>query len=273
YGIGYAIAARDAARHWPIILVGLLGKILGPVGFLQAAWAGHLPWSWGIVNLANDLIWWLPFSAILYLAYRHNTNSAAGHGPLTLPEAMVRCQSQRGATLQQLSIDRPTLVVFLRHAGCTFCREALDDLARLTHAKTADQFHLAIVHMGNPMAGTMMLRRYDLREAHQYSDPKCAMYEAFDLGRGRLHQLISPTVVLRGILSLLHGNGLGPIAGDGFRLPGVFLLQDGRVTYAYRAGRASDRPIYDEILRAHGGLTITPAGGAEVYPGISQSVV
>src|SRR5262249_18880392 len=32
YGIGYLIAARDPFRHWPIVFVGLLGKVLGPVG-------------------------------------------------------------------------------------------------------------------------------------------------------------------------------------------------------------------------------------------------
>ncbi len=34
YGIGYAIAALNPDRHWPIVLVGLLGKIFGPIGFL-----------------------------------------------------------------------------------------------------------------------------------------------------------------------------------------------------------------------------------------------
>src|SRR5215468_2521786 len=38
YGIGYACAARDPLRHWPIVLVGLLGKIFGPLGFLLSAW-------------------------------------------------------------------------------------------------------------------------------------------------------------------------------------------------------------------------------------------
>ena len=37
YGLGYMIAARDPARHWPIVLVGLLGKFLGPIGFVGAA--------------------------------------------------------------------------------------------------------------------------------------------------------------------------------------------------------------------------------------------
>ena len=34
YGVGYAIAASDLVRHWPIVLVGFLGKVFGPVGFL-----------------------------------------------------------------------------------------------------------------------------------------------------------------------------------------------------------------------------------------------
>jgi hypothetical protein len=70
YGIGYAIAATDPLRHWPIVLVGLLGKVFGPVGFLLAALDGRLPWVAGLMNLTNDLIWWAPFTLILLRAYR-----------------------------------------------------------------------------------------------------------------------------------------------------------------------------------------------------------
>ncbi|MCA8966731.1 MAG: alkyl hydroperoxide reductase [Planctomycetes bacterium] len=70
YGVGYAIAARDPVRHWPIVLVGLLGKVLGPLGFVDAALRGDLPWRCGWLILTNDLIWWLPFAALLLLARR-----------------------------------------------------------------------------------------------------------------------------------------------------------------------------------------------------------
>src|SRR5471032_2932685 len=30
YGFGYWIASRDPVRHWPIVLIGLIGKVLGP---------------------------------------------------------------------------------------------------------------------------------------------------------------------------------------------------------------------------------------------------
>ncbi len=70
YGIGYGIAATAPLRHWPIVLVGLLGKIFGPIGFLQAALAGRFPWRFGLNILTNDLIWWVPFAGILLAAWR-----------------------------------------------------------------------------------------------------------------------------------------------------------------------------------------------------------
>lgn len=71
YGVGYAIAAMDPLKHWPIVLVGLLGKLFGPIGFFQAVWAGRFPMKMGWTILTNDLIWWLPFVLILTHAARH----------------------------------------------------------------------------------------------------------------------------------------------------------------------------------------------------------
>ncbi len=69
YGIGYLIAATRPLRHWPIVLVGLLGKIFGPIGFVDAAIRGTLPWTLGVTLLTNDLIWWIPFGLILWRAW------------------------------------------------------------------------------------------------------------------------------------------------------------------------------------------------------------
>jgi hypothetical protein len=72
YGIGYLIAASDPLRHWPITLVGLLGKVFGPTGFVIGLCSGSLPVAFGATILANDLIWWVPFAAILYHAHKHS---------------------------------------------------------------------------------------------------------------------------------------------------------------------------------------------------------
>jgi len=74
YGIGYMIAAFDPLRHWPIILVGFLGKVLGPIGMVDAIWKGKLPAIAGITCVFNDLIWWAPFAIILWRAYSVGTD-------------------------------------------------------------------------------------------------------------------------------------------------------------------------------------------------------
>lgn len=76
YGIGYWIAASDPVRHWPIVLVGLLGKIFGPIGFVQAVLADRFPVAMGFTILTNDLIWWVPFTLILLNARRQELSSA-----------------------------------------------------------------------------------------------------------------------------------------------------------------------------------------------------
>ncbi len=76
YGVGYWVAARDPARHWPIVLVGLLGKVLGPIGFAFALVNGRFPPIFGLTILTNDLVWWIPFALMLRLAWRsaHDPN-------------------------------------------------------------------------------------------------------------------------------------------------------------------------------------------------------
>jgi small multidrug resistance pump len=82
YGVGYAIAAFDPVRHWVIVLVGFLGKFFGPIGFVNAALQGKLSWSFGWVNVTNDLIWLVPFTLILYRAYQINKrNNSDSHNP------------------------------------------------------------------------------------------------------------------------------------------------------------------------------------------------
>ena len=66
YGIGYGIAATDLYRHWPIVLVGFLGKVFGPIGLVQKVWLEHeLPLRFGWINVFNDLIWIVPFGLML----------------------------------------------------------------------------------------------------------------------------------------------------------------------------------------------------------------
>jgi hypothetical protein len=72
YGVGYALAARDPDRHWPIVLVGLLGKLFGPIGLAYGVATGQSRLDGLYTCVPNDLIWWVPFALILRHAYRQS---------------------------------------------------------------------------------------------------------------------------------------------------------------------------------------------------------
>jgi small multidrug resistance pump len=71
YGLGYWWAAKSPYQHWPIVAVGLLGKIFGPIGFLEAILTGKLPLGFGVNIIFNDLIWWPSFFMIMHGAWKN----------------------------------------------------------------------------------------------------------------------------------------------------------------------------------------------------------
>lgn len=77
YGVGYLAASADPVRHWPIVLVGFLGKILGPVGYVHGVLRGEVPPGFGITLPTNDLLWWIPFGLILLHAWRAGRPASA----------------------------------------------------------------------------------------------------------------------------------------------------------------------------------------------------
>jgi hypothetical protein len=65
YGLGYWWASFAPLIHWPIVMVGFLGKILGPLGFFFNYIQGIVPFEFFYTLITNDFIWWIPFFLIL----------------------------------------------------------------------------------------------------------------------------------------------------------------------------------------------------------------
>lgn len=68
YAPAYYWAGRDPARHRHFILIGLLGKLFGPIGFIWSFTSGQLPLAFGLTLLTNDLLWWPAFGLYLHQA-------------------------------------------------------------------------------------------------------------------------------------------------------------------------------------------------------------
>ncbi|MEL6987600.1 MAG: alkyl hydroperoxide reductase [Bacteroidota bacterium] len=71
YGLGYWWASNNPVKHWPIVAVGFLGKIFGPLGFVINYVQGLVPASFAYTLITNDFIWWIPFGLILNEARKH----------------------------------------------------------------------------------------------------------------------------------------------------------------------------------------------------------
>jgi hypothetical protein len=227
YGIGYLIASVDPLRHWPIVFVGLLGKVLGPIGFLWSLGETKLPPEFGYHILFNDLIWWVPFFFILrasYLSYLEPERVT-----LSVSQALER-RTDLGERLLDLSERGETLLLLLRHAGCTFCRESLLNLRDAIAQQKLDASQVVCVHMGDEQDGRDLRQRFHLEGVHFLSDSDRELYRVFGLTRGSLQQLFGLPVWLAAFRAMIwRGAGIGWCKGDGFQLGGRVLLKDGAV--------------------------------------------
>lgn len=254
YGVGYWIAAGNPARHWPIVLVGLLGKLFGPIGYASGVVAGWLgltglpfvaavPVEFGVTIPTNDLVWWVPFTLILLHALRVNTLGDVADAT-DVRTALGEARASDGRTLLAISEASPVLLVFLRHSGCTFCKEAVSDIAEKRAEIERAGASIALVHMSSQEDAERWLRGAGLDGVPHVSDPTRRLYRSFELRRGTVGELFGLRVWLRGMAATLRGHFVGRMDGDGFQMPGAFVVHRGVIVKAYRHADASDRPDY-----------------------------
>jgi hypothetical protein len=147
-------------------------------------------------------------------------------------------------------LTAPTLVVLLRSFGCTFCREAMADVAAAKQAIQDAGATIAFVHAESSIEAAPWFQKYGLADVMHVSDPELAHYQAFGLGRPPASAFVSPVVWARGAASALsHGFGVQTPAQLRI-MPGVFLVQHDRVIAEYRHRTPADRPDYLALVRS-----------------------
>lgn len=154
-----------------------------------------------------------------------------------------------GSPLHALT-DKPALVVFLRSFGCTFCREAIADVAAARTAIEAAGASIVFVHSGPREEAETWFSKYGISGASQISDPGLEHYAAFGLGQTGVLSLVDPRVWTRGA-ACARSHGFGSQTPAMMRqLPGVFVVQGGGVLASYRHGSPADRPDYVRLVRS-----------------------
>ena len=150
----------------------------------------------------------------------------------------------------QLSQEKPVLLIFLRHLGCVFCREALKDIASLKRALVQGEQEIVFVHMEDNDIALPVFAKYNLKDCLHVEDTEQQLYQKFGLARGKISQLFGFKTMVRGFsagISLEQFGGAN--FGDAFQMPGIFVIYKGVIKSEYLHKTVSDRPDYAELLK------------------------
>ncbi len=160
--------------------------------------------------------------------------------------------TNEGDDLFSLTEKGPVMLVFLRHFGCVFCKEALNDIS--VRRKTIERggIKIVFVHMGDEHTADDYFAKFNLQGATHVCDPTQRYYRAFGLQRGSFTQLYGLQTWIRGFqvkreldVELEMAKNLG----DSTQMPGVFILQKGRIKERFIHRIASERPDYVQLVQ------------------------
>ncbi len=157
-------------------------------------------------------------------------------------------RTNTGESLEELTQAVPTLILFLRHSGCPFCRQTLADLSVNRRAIEESGCRIVLVHLDDEVSAASLTRAYHLEDLPRISDPEGRLYDTFGLRSAGAWQVMGPSVWWPGFkATLLEGHWPGVPRGDIFRLPGAFLVYRGVVLKAFRPENSAERTDFDSF--------------------------
>lgn len=171
------------------------------------------------------------------------TDSAA------LVELLGRTRTESGKTLLALVDQRPVLLVFLRHFGCAFCRQALDDVSKVRGELNTRGVRVGFVHLGSPERAKPYFDYYQLSDVERVSNPDGSLYRdpVFALARVNLLHMIRPAVWIGWLRGAMFKYRIGLLKEDIQQMPGVFFLKNRAIANLYRHRTIADRPDYLKV--------------------------
>ena len=168
-----------------------------------------------------------------------------------LVAALSRFHTESGRPLLEVADASPVLLIFLRHFGCAFCRQALDQVSQIREQIRAKETNPVFVHLGSPERAKPYFDYYKLPDVERVSNPDASLYQhpAFALSRRNVFlNVLSPAVWKGWLKGPLLKYGIGTIQEDGDQMPGVFFLKDRRIVRGFRYQSIADEPDYLKLI-------------------------
>jgi thiol-disulfide isomerase/thioredoxin len=184
-----------------------------------------------------------------HFARRRNMGTSSTDG---VAEALASVETESGANLLTLAEASPVLLVFLRHFGCAFCRQAISDISELKGELDRRGVRPVFVHLGPPELAKVYFEYYGIGDVERVSDPEARIYRhpVFQLGRKHpLWQLVTPKVWWGWLKGAIFKHGIGKIEGDGHQMPGIFFLKGPKIVRRFIYKTVADEPDYLKLVR------------------------
>jgi len=180
--------------------------------------------------------------------------------PSELYQATFDGLNLRSGTLAEQLAGGLTLLVFLRHFGCPFCKETVIDLKTLSAENPAFPRVVFVSQCSSHETQEFFAKRWP--EARVICDPEKTLYTALGLRRGSLGQIMGLRVWACSMRALVKGHMMTKPVGDPWLMPGAFLVQGDQIVWAHRFKHQGDRPDW----RALPGVAQGPGRKSDAAP-------
>jgi hypothetical protein len=176
---------------------------------------------------------------------------AANREHAEMAAVLEQYRTESGRTLLDLLDESPLLLVFLRHFGCSFCRQTLSDVSKIRETIEARGIRPVFVHLGSPDRAKPYFDYYHLSDIERVSNPDASLYvhPIFSLTRKNVFShLLVPHVWRAWLLGAFLKHGVGLVKEDGDQMPGIFYLRDRAIVRAFRYRTIADEPDYLRLI-------------------------
>jgi peroxiredoxin len=189
------------------------------------------------------------------------------------PDLTLQKPTGEPVRLSSLWSEKPLLLAFTRHFGCTQCKEMLDELTAGKEAIQAAGLGIAIIMQGTPETTAEFASQY-APGLFVLADPKRKAYQAYGLERGNLFQtVLNPKVWSAVSRARKKGYRIEPppAGQDAMQMSGTFIISpQGRIELPYYYDHIADHPSLDLLLNGVLSTRWNAAFDGPVGPGVEK---
>lgn len=170
------------------------------------------------------------------------------HIPSNAPDVELFNTDGKPVRLSDYWQGEQTALVFMRHVGCIFCREQVQDLRDNAAALAAAGISVVIITPDRPSRARKFVEEYRV-PFPVLTDPGRDAYRAYGLMEGSIGQLINRHIIADGVRATLNGTFPRRPTGAPRQLPGTAIVAaGGRLLHLHHARDAADHLTSRDLI-------------------------